>query len=339
MGELRLTVYLAAACAYADGIKRKRPSRMIAIFESILPIFLLVAMGLVLKRVSLIDQNVWPGLEQFAYWFLYPALLFITIYNADFAGLRLDTMLIALAVAILIMTVLMAILWPLLRTSGLVAASEYSSVFQTAIRWNGFMALAIAQKLFPAAGSAVVALVMAVIIIPINVSSVFVVTKFAHSSANWGRIGRAMASNPLILASFAAVLARFLPFRIYGPINETLILIANAALGMGLITIGAGLRLTDLASLRFAIWLPVFLKLVVFPVILISLAWGLGLEGAQLQYLALCAAVPTAMNGYFLARQLGGDAELYAAITTIQTALSFFSIPAALAITAQLTSG
>lgn len=32
-------------------------------------------------------------------------------------------------------------------------------------------------------------------------------------------------------------------------------------------------------------------------------------------YLALSAAVPTAMNGYLLARHLGGDAELYPAAT------------------------
>ncbi len=312
---------------------------MLAIFESTLPIFLLVVLGIILKRLPIIDQKVWPGLEQIAYWFLYPALLFITIYNADFDGLRLDAMLVALVLSILIMAALLGLLWPILKLTGLVAATEFSSVFQTAMRWNGFIALAIAQKMFPPAGSAVVALVMAVIIIPINVFSVFVVTKFADSSANWARIGRTMALNPLILAALFAILMRFAPFQIYDPINETLILVANAALGMGLITIGAGLRIADIASLRFPLWLPVFLKLAVFPIILISLAWSLELDGTQLQYLALCAAVPTAMNGYLLAKQLGGDAELYAAVTTLQTALSFFSIPAVLAVTAQLTSG
>ncbi len=64
-----------------------------------------------------------------------------------------------------------------------------------------------------------------------------------------------------------------------------------------------------------------------------------GVTGVQLSYLALCGAVPTAMNGYLLARQLGGDAELYAAVTTLQTALSFLTIPAVLAVTAQLSAG
>ncbi|MCO6390352.1 AEC family transporter [Aliihoeflea aestuarii] len=312
---------------------------MIAIFESTLPIFLLIALGMALRRASIIDQKVWPGLEQLAYWFLYPALLFISIYNADFSGLQLDTMLAALLLALFLMMGLVLALWPVLRDTGLVRASEYSSVFQTATRWNGFMALAIAQKLFPPEGSAVVALVMAVIIIPLNVFSVIVVTRFANSQADWRRISMSVVLNPLILAAFLAVVLRQVPFALYGPINEALVLVASAALGMGLITIGAGLRVADMTSLRFALWLPVFLKLLVFPALLISIAWAMGLQGEQLVYLALCAAVPTAMNGYFLARQLGGDAELYAASTTIQTALSFLSMPLILALAAQLSSG
>ncbi len=45
------------------------------------------------------------------------------------------------------------------------------------------------------------------------------------------------------------------------------------------------------------------------------------------------------MNGYLLARQMGGDAPLYAAVATLQTAVSFITIPAVLAITTQLADG
>ena len=65
---------------------------------------------------------------------------------------------------------------------------------------------------------------------------------------------------------------------------------------------------------------------------MIAIAVSFGISGNALLYLTLCAAVPTAMNGYLLARQIGGDAELYAAVTTLQTAVSFFSIPALLAL-------
>ncbi|WP_367714824.1 AEC family transporter [Nitratireductor sp. GISD-1A_MAKvit] len=312
---------------------------MLPIFESILPIFLIIMAGNALRRLPLIRDETWPGLEQLCYWFLYPALLFITIANADFSRLKLDAMLGALMCSVLLMIFLVLALWPLLKRSGVVRRSRYSSVFQTAVRWNGFMALAVAQKLFPPEGAAVVALVMATIIIPINIASVFVVTRFADRSASWPRVIVDVARNPMILAAAGAVVLRLLPFDLYPPLNQTLDLVGRAALGMGLLTIGAGLRPGDFLSARAAVLISAFLKLIFFPAFMVMIAIAFGVSGPALSYLALCGAVPTAMNGFLLARQLGGDAPLYATITTIQTALAFFTIPLVLTVVAQLSSG
>lgn len=312
---------------------------MTIIFESILPVFLLIVAGFALRRTPVIAETAWPGMEQISYWFLYPSLLFVTIYNADFSGLKLDAMLLALLLSICLMMALTGILWPLLRGGGAIKASEFSSVFQTSIRWNGFIALPIAQKIFAPEGAAVVALAMAGIIVPINVVVIYVVMRFADRDVSIARTILRVALNPLVIAVSAALLFRLLPFGLYQPLNETLKLVGNAALGLGLIAIGASLRPADLTTLRLAVWVPVIMKLIVFPVLLITIAMMLGVSGNQLAYLALCAAVPTAMNGYMLARQLGGDAQLYATVATLQTVLAFFTIPIVLAMVAQLSSG
>jgi len=41
----------------------------------------------------------------------------------------------------------------------------------------------------------------------------------------------------------------------------------------------------------------------------------------------VAASVPTAVNGYVLARKMGGDAEFYAAAATAQVAASFLTMP------------
>jgi hypothetical protein len=46
---------------------------------------------------------------------------------------------------------------------------------------------------------------------------------------------------------------------------------------------------------------------------------------------ALCSAVPTSSTAYILARLLGGDAELTAAIATVTTVLAIVTLPAVLA--------
>ncbi|PHP68112.1 transporter [Zhengella mangrovi] len=309
---------------------------MIATFESLLPIFLLIIAGNLLRRSPLIDQEAWTGLEQIGFWFLYPALLFASILKADFSRLALGPLIFSLVAALTIAMVAVLALWPVFRSSGLIDRGEFSTVYQTALRWNGFMALAIAQKLFPPEGVAVVALSMAAIVIPINLVSVLVVTRFGDSSADWGTIGRRMATNPLVLSATAGLLARFIPGGLYGPLDVTLDLVARAALGMGLIAIGAGLRPSDMFSARPALWIPVAIKLVAYPALLVGTGVLIGVEGQSLMWLALCGSVPTAMNGYLLAKQLGGDAPLYAATVTMQTAVSFFSIPAVLAVAGSL---
>ena len=60
---------------------------MLPIFESILPVFLLVVLGTLLKRWRLIDRDMWNGLEQLGFFVLFPSLLFTTLANAEFAGI------------------------------------------------------------------------------------------------------------------------------------------------------------------------------------------------------------------------------------------------------------
>ncbi len=71
--------------------------------------------------------------------------------------------------------------WPLLRRGG-ISGPTFTSVFQTATRWNAFIALAVAEKLFGTAGLSLTALVMALLIIPINFYNIAVLTWLAAAA-------------------------------------------------------------------------------------------------------------------------------------------------------------
>ncbi|TCD14484.1 AEC family transporter [Oricola cellulosilytica] len=312
---------------------------MLSVLAAILPIFLLIVFGQLLRKLPLFPAEFWRGMDMMGFYVLYPTLLFVTIVRADFARLTFDIIIIALAVGGVLIAAFTLAIWPVLRDRFKVDRPAFSSVFQTTVRWNGFIAFAVAEKLFPPEGAAMVALVMAVVIIPINIEAVAVVAWFTDRSPDFAGVLRRIAVNPLILASAAALIVRVLPFALPVPVMEMLDLLGRAALGMGLVAIGAGLRPQDALRPGFPVILAAANKLMVFPSLVISAAVVLGLGGQQLAYLALCASVPTAMNGYVLARQMGGDAELYAAIATVQTAVSFISIPMVLAVVAQLSPG
>ena len=300
---------------------------MFLIFESILPIFLIVVLGVALRRAPFIDHSVWPGLETIGYYLFFPALLFLTLATADFSSIELGTVSLVALLAVVVMTVLLIAIHPLARANGMSDAS-FSTVFQTSSRWNAFIALAIAEKLTGPSGLALVALVMAVIIIPLNFINVGVLVWYGTGGRSMATLVKRIAGNPLILGCVAGMIVNAQPFGIYQPLEQAVDLIARAALGLGLLMVGAGLKLNDALRPGPAVLAPTALKLIVFPLIMTGLALAFGVTGEPLMILALCASVPTAMNGYLLARQMGGDAPLYAAVTTVQTVASFLTIPA-----------
>ncbi|WEX87426.1 AEC family transporter [Sinorhizobium garamanticum] len=311
---------------------------MTAIFESILPIFLLVLLGVWLRRSKLIDQGLWIGLEQFGYYLLFPALLFSTLAEADFTGIKADATAIATIGSVTAMSAVLLLIWPLLRGRQ-ISGAAFTSIFQTATRWNAFIALAVAQKLYGAIGLSLTALVMTLIIIPINFYNVAVLVWFGGGGRGLGFFFLKIITNPLIISSALGILLNITGIELYAPVMTAIDMLATASLSLGLIMVGAGLRIADALRPSGAAMLAVALKLIVMPAFMVGAGALLGIRGDALLVIALGAAVPTAMNGYLLAKQMGGDAELYAAVATIQTAVSFFTIPLVLSATGYVAAG
>lgn len=94
-----------------------------------------------------------------------------------------------------------------------------------------------------------------------------------------------------------------------------------------LLSIGANLRLQSMPSTALPVVLSLLGKMIVFPLAIVALAVSLGLSGMELYIAVLFGAAPSAPSSYALARQLGGDAPLMAAILTIQTAISIITLP------------
>ena len=312
---------------------------MLAVFSSIMPIFLLILLGNVLRRLPLFEDGFWQGLNRLGFYVLYPILLFTSIYRASFEQLDALSIGVVFMGALTFMGLAALGSWPFFKSRGM-PGPRFSSIFQSSIRWNGFIALAIADALYSPEAVALVALIMAVIIIPIQLSTITVIIALSEKAdGKRPPLLRNLATNPLMLAVAFAILLKIMPFALPGFAMGTLDLLARAALGMGLLGVGAGLLLDDIAHPKLAFFVPIALKLFVLPVLVVGVGLVAGIEGDALVFMALCAAMPTAMNGYVVAKELGGDARFYAAVATLQTAISFFSIPAVLTLTERFSGG
>ncbi len=151
---------------------------MLPIFESLLPVFILIAIGTFLKFVKLIQDDQWIGLERTSFYVFFPALLTNTLYKTDFGAIAASTSVIAFFSGLALVMFLGFVLKRPMQSAFDLSSASYSSVFQGFTRWNGFVALAIAQKMGGQPAVTIVALGIGAMAIPVNIINLTMVAKW-----------------------------------------------------------------------------------------------------------------------------------------------------------------
>jgi len=303
---------------------------MSAVLAALLPVFLLIVAGFALRRFLIQEDQHWVGLERLLYYVMFPALLIHTMARADLLKVPVLAVGGTLFVAVLAMAVLCLALRPLLARLG-VTGPAFSSVFQGATRWQTFVALAVAGNLFGDLGLALASVAMVAMIPLLNVLCVWVLVHYASPNrADWRAVGLAIIQNPFIWACVIGMALNPVWAYVPQPLNVFIDALGRSSLALGLLIVGAGLRVQELVRPNAMTLLASALKLIVMPAIAIAIGRAVGLSEASLVVVVCCAAVPAASNAYILARQLGGDAPLMAQILTVETVLAAITMPIAI---------
>ena len=310
------------------------PLRMAVVISALLPVFLLIVLGFILKRSLMRLDTQWHGLERLTYYVLFPTLLIQTLVKADLSSVPVAGVGGALMLSALAMSLLCLALRPVFSRWN-IDGPAFTSIFQGATRWQTYVALAVSSNLFGHTGLALASVAMVAIIPLVNVFSVSVLAHYAAPEKQSLRaIVMTVLTNPLIWACAIglAVNVTHLPLpQVWHDVAEAL---GRSSLGIGLLVTGAGLQLAGMFRPSLAASIAVLLKLILMPVLGVALALWFGISGSSLVIVAVCSAVPTSSSAYVLARQMGGDAPLLAQIITLQTILAAVTMPIAIALVA-----
>ncbi len=300
---------------------------MLAIIAALLPVFLAIAAGYALRHAAFDDDDGWRFLDRLNYFVLFPALLTASLGTAELGTLTIGPMIATLMAGI---ATVMAVLLAIRPTLGL-DGPAFSSVFQGASRWNTNVALAAAAVLYGEEGIALVAVAIIALVPLLNVACVTALSVYGENgSRSLGRIVRSVVTNPLILACALGGALNGVDAVWQTPVGATVEMIGATALPLGLLSVGAALDPGLLRGQAGAIAVTSALKLIGLPVIMAGWAFVFGLSGLAYTVTILCAAVPGATASYVLARQMGGDAPLMAALTTASTLAAMITMPTVL---------
>ncbi|MBR0652515.1 AEC family transporter [Roseomonas terrae] len=296
---------------------------MSAWLDAFVPAFALLALGALLKRRLLRDDTVWAGMERLIYWVLLPSLIVAALAPLDLASLPLGRIAVAIWIALGVGSVVSVLLARALRHGH----PAMTSVLQGGIRFNNLMGFAIVGALFGAEGTGFGAVATGMI-----VPFVQVVTTLAFAFD--GKRGpprplmvvRQLALNPLLLAvatGFLIALLGGLPPGL-APTVQTL---GRASVALGLLCVGAALSLDSFTDRVGTQAVTGVLKLMVMPAMTWGLCVALGVPPFATAIAVIFMALPTAATSYVMARAMGGDAPLMAAITTTEHIASIVTLP------------
>ncbi len=298
---------------------------MIAIALTIAPIFLLIMTGYVFKRTGFLADDFWRAAERLSYYVLLPVLIVRNLARADLSHIELGTFAIVLLLLAVAMALVILVVKPLLRLDG----PAYTSVFQGVVRLNSYVGFAVAEAVFGSQGLVIASLFVAIMIPMVNVISITVMAAIVSTDGRPGfrNVPREIARNPIIIACALGGLINAVSLPLPEWLLETLSILGRAALPVALLCVGAGLIVTFERTRVVGLGVACILKLVVMPLIAAPIALHFGLHSLVFAVVMMFSATPASPASYVLARQLGGDAPLMAAILSLQTLLAAVAVP------------
>ena len=304
-------------------------SNFLEIFLLISPVFILIILGNLLRRIGVPELSFWHVSDKLIYWVLIPALLFHHVSQITLSSTMLANYAVVILSGLFVVTTLSFIAGKVLGYTPQI----WTSVMQGAARHNAFIALAIAGSLFGDEGLALGAIFMVILIPIINIVIVSAMASTLNQDTdNNSRPGIfdvlfELIKNPFILAIAAGLIISFVDTDRISIIHETTGLLGSAALPIMLLSIGANIKIREISSTITPIIIANVLKLLIFPIVVFFVAKSMNLSLFETTIAVIFAAVPTAASSYSLAKQFGGETQLMTSIITIQVALSFITIP------------
>jgi len=306
------------------------------ILNSIAPIFLLIALGTILRHARVFPDTFFKGLNKLVFWIALPALLVNRIGRAEIEIKPVAQIVLLLTLASLAG---LALAWGLARRMKL-PPQKRGSFIQGSFRSNGaFIGLPLIiytlGDLDPRA-EMLGTVVLAPLVILFNVLSVLVLLHYGNCKSSTAQSVRTFATqllkNPLVVACAIGLGLNFsglsLPPFLFRPLDA----LGTAALPLILLSIGSSLGFERLHGVASPSLVASLIKVVAVPAIGFLLAGLLTLDTTERMVAILYLAAPAAGMSYVMAEVMGNDAPLAGRIVALSTLLSAITLPIIIAI-------
>ncbi|MCU0556701.1 MAG: AEC family transporter [Desulfobacterales bacterium] len=302
------------------------------IYLTIVPIFLLVALGWVARRLDLLTSEFMIAGNRLVFYIGIPAMLFISLAKATLRTSIQSQMVLLTMAALAIGWIIAWLAAYRMRISGAMAGSFVQSAFHGNFGYIGF---AVVFYYLGEAGLVSAGFLAGFLMILQNTLAVLMLQFYAPSMGAKPQLGRTflkIAGNPVVCSALAGMAYSLAGLPMPEVAERSLKILSGMALPLALLIIGGSLNFETIRSgLALAIGSSA-IKLLIIPGIAFGFYQLLGL--GPIEYLPglILLACPTATVTYVMAREMGGAPHFAVTTISVSTLLSIFTLAGWLAL-------
>ena len=296
---------------------------LILSFNVVIPLFINIMFGYFIKRIKLIDERTLKVMNNVTFKTFLPLLLFYNVYKTDLNGAINAKLMIFAPAAIFTACILATIVIMFIEKENKRRGVLIQSIFRSNFVLFG---LPVVISLFGDESAGITSMIIAVIVPMFNFLAVIVLEIFRGGKINIRKIGQGIITNPLILSSMAGLSLLFLGIKLPHFLETSINDISKIATPLALIILGGSFQFSGISNNIKQIFIGVFGKLVVIPLIFVPIAIKLGFRDIELATLMIMLTAPTAVSSFTMAEQMDADGELAGQLVVFTSAISVFTI-------------
>lgn len=288
-------------------------------FNAVAPVALVILLGAILRRKGWIDGEFVRRGSQLVFWFALPALLFVQLTTG-----QLEPGAVGLPILLFVgLTVLVFGLSWLIGAWLFGSGPALGALVQGSFRGNiAIIVLPILMHVLDETGLTMAVVLLAISMPLYNLLAVVALTVTQFKGFCGRRIFVSLLRNPLIGAALVAALWRLTGWPVPVVLARTTASLGQMTFPLALLGVGASLKVHGFRARIGPVALAACFKMAILPLSISALAWMLGIRDQRLAALCLLTGAPAAVSGFIMAKAMGSDSDLAAAIVAVTTLIA-----------------
>ncbi len=296
---------------------------LILSFNSVMPIFLLMLAGYILKALKIADKKGFDTVNRLVFKAFLPTLLFYNIYTTESSDV-FNPKLIAFTITgtLIVFALGYAAVFVLTKDN-----AKRGVMLQGFFRSNyAILGLPLVEYICEGKTSGLSSLMVAIIVPVFNVLAVISLERFRDGKLNIGKMAKGIITNPLIIGCLLGLLFYLAGITLPGVLEKAVSDVAKIASPLAIIVLGASFTFSSLSGCVKELITVVSVRLVIVPAIAIFFAILLGFNGEALACVLIAFGAPVAVSSFSMAQQMGGDENLAAQVVVVSSAACLLTL-------------